>query len=182
MKMVEDAKNILLQHNVIVHQKMLNDINNEISIRTQKKQKTSNHVCFLVDYKSREVICYAFNLFYKSDKFPFSIHSEINAITKYYRAKHRSDKNKLKSKKVLIVLKITKSGKLGNSKPCQGCANYINNNLENLNLVNIYFSTQYNELEKLETHDMQLDIFRYSSGSQFYLNKKVDQKLIQKTL
>ena len=177
---MEDTKNILLDHNVIVHQKMLNDINIEIINRTKSKQKTSNRVCFIVDYKSREILCYSFNLFYKSDKFPFSIHSEINTITKYYKTTQRSEKNKIKSKKILIILKLTKSGKLGNSKPCQGCANYINNNLDNLNLVNVYYSTQYNELIKLENEDMQSDIFRYSSGSQFYLNKKVDQKLYQK--
>jgi len=179
--MIEDTKNILLSYNVIVDQKMLNNIKNEFINRTKKKQKTSNHVSFVVDYKSREVLCYSFNLFYKSDKFPFSIHSEINTITKYYKTTQRSDRSKIKSKKILIILKLSKSGKLGNSKPCQACANYINNNLDNLNLIHIYYSAQNNTLVKLDACDMQTDIFRYSSGGQFYLKKKVDQKFLQKS-
>ena len=152
------------------------------------KSTTYSHLPRFCFFSIGETLCfslgkskkYSFNLFYKSDKFPFSIHSEINTITKYYKTTQRTDKNKIKSKKILIVLKLTKSGKLGNSKPCQGCANYINNNLDNLNLLNVYYSTQFNELVKLDAKDMQSDIFRYSSGSQFYLNKKVDQKIYQK--
>ena len=176
--MIENIKAILLNNNVPIHKKMLADINGELLNRTSKKSKSSNHLSFLIDYKSREILCFSFNLYYKSDKFPFSIHSEINTITKFYKNNHRLEKNKFKSKKILIVLKLTKRGKLGNSKPCQTCANYINNNLHNLNLIHIYYSTQYNTLDKLDCNELKDDKFRYSSGSMFYLKKKNDQKLL----
>jgi len=171
--MIDNTKNILESYNINICDKMLKSINIELINRNKKKDNTSDHVCFIIDYKSKEILSYSFNIYYKSDKFPFSIHSEINTITKYYKTT-KLDKNKYKSKKFLVVLKITKSGKLSSSKPCQACANYINNNVDNLNLMHVYYSTEFNDLAKLEITDLQSDIFRYSSGRKY--NTKVSKR------
>ena len=54
--MIENIKAILLNNNVSIHKKMLADINGELLNRTSKKSKSSNHLSFLIDYKSRDIL------------------------------------------------------------------------------------------------------------------------------
>lgn len=167
--MLSQIINILNNINITISDKILSEINTELSLRSLLKTKSSNHLSFLIDYKSKEIIIYSFNLYYISDSFPYSIHSEINTISKYYKKdlKNKIYKNIHKSKKILIILKISKIGNIGNSKPCTTCANYIYNNFDNLNLINVYYSNEKSKLEKLNKHDLLHNTFKKSSGSRF---------------
>lgn len=171
--MISNIINILSTINVEIDNKILLDIQTELSLRSLIKSKSSNHVSFLIDYKSKEVLAFSFNLYYKSQKFPYSIHSEINTINKYYKKDIK--KNTQKSKKILIILKISKSGNIGNSKPCTSCANYISNNFQNLNLINVYYSNEFSLLEKLDKNNFIYDSFKKSSGNRY--NLKMYKKL-----
>lgn len=134
----------------------------DISYSLENNQYLNKHLSLLVDYKRKNIITYGFNYYLKSNKFPFSLHSEINTINKHY--KKNLTKNIIKSKKILIIIKLSKIGIIGNSKPCQNCANYIINNYTNLNLTKIYYSTQLNTLEELTKNDLLNNEFKLSAG------------------
>ena len=122
----------------------------DIEFYLQNTKSNHNHVSFLVDDKRRNILSYSFNFFYKSKKFPFSIHAEINSITKYYK---NTNLSKLKPKTILVVLKITKTGVIGMSKPCFHCRIFLNNNFDNLNLNKIYYSNK-DILEQLYINEL----------------------------
>lgn len=167
--MISNIVNILNTINIEINNKILLDIQTELSIRSLNKSKSSNHVSFLIDNKSKEVLSFSFNIYYKAQKFPYSIHSEINTIFKYYKKDIK--KNLQRSKKILIVLKISKTGTIGNSKPCKSCANFIFNNLNNLNLIHVYYSNELSLLEKLNKRDFISESFTISSGGRYYTKK-----------
>ena len=152
-----------------ISNKILSDIQTELSLRSLIKTKSSNHVSFLIDNKSKEVLSFSFNLYYKSQKFPYSMHSEINTINKFYKKDIK--KSIQKSKKILVILKISKIGNLGNSKPCTSCANFIYNNFQNLNLTNIFYSNEMSSLEKLDKNDFISESFKKSSGNRYIFKK-----------
>jgi hypothetical protein len=103
-------------------------------------------------------------LYFKTNTFPFSIHAEINTINKFYK---KNNTKLIKNKKTLYVFKISKTGILGNSLCCKNCINFINNNITNLNLNDVYYSYQHN-LKKIELDNINKDLndnkFKYSSG------------------
>jgi hypothetical protein len=134
----------------------------DISFNLENNTYLNKHLSLLIDYKTKQVLTYGFNYYLKSDKFPFSLHSEINTINKHYKKK--LTKNLIKTKKILIIIKLSKIGIIGNSKPCQNCANYIYNNYDNLNLSKILYSTQLNTLEYLTKIDLLKQDFKLSAG------------------
>ena len=71
----------------------------------------------------------------------------------------------LKSKKKLIIIKVSKIGIIGNSKPCLSCANFIYNNMDILNITDILYSTSDNILKGLKKNELILNNFKLSSGS-----------------
>jgi len=156
--LLENIKDILQYKNISIPNNILYDI--ELGIRNNTY--INNHVSFLIDQKTNSIITYGFNYYLKSNKFPFSLHSEINTINKYY--KKNLNRAITKSKKILIILKISKTGIIGNSKPCFNCANFIYNNYNNLNLANIYYSSPCNKLVLLMKKDFKKNIFKRSSG------------------
>lgn len=134
----------------------------DINFNLENTYQAVNHITFLVNKKSKKIITYGFNFYFKTKTFPFSLHSEINTINKYYKNKHKP--NELNSKKILIIIKISKIGIIGDSKPCYHCANYIYNNYNNLNLQEIYYSTKNNTLELLTKEDLINKKFKLSAG------------------
>ena len=84
---LDNIKSILEKECVFLSDKIYNSLENELNVRTikksksNKKSKSSNHICFLID-KNNELLTYGFNIFFKTSSFPFSLHSEINAINK----------------------------------------------------------------------------------------------------
>ena len=118
------------------------------------------HVCFIIDLKNNSILTYDVNVYFKTESFPFSVHAEIQTITKLYKSKSIN-----KNKKALLVVKLSKSGILSNSKCCLNCARYIKNNIDNLNLKCVYYSMPGNNLYKLNKDDLDTDKnFRYSKG------------------
>jgi len=166
--MMSNVKTIFDNMGIDIDNKILTDIMIELTLRAsyKPKSKANNHVSFLIDNKTKEILSFSFNLYYKAKKFPYSIHSEINTITKYYKKDIK--KNIQRVKKILIVLKISKSGTIGNSKPCKSCANYIYSNFNNLNLINVFYSTDQNILEKLNKEDFTCETFKTSSGGRYF--------------
>lgn len=149
---------LLNDYNIVIPSNILFDI----SFNLFNSTYNNKHVSLLIDYKTNNIITYGFNYYLKTETFPFSLHSEINTINKHYKKK--LTKNNIKSKKILIILKMSKIGVLGNSKPCQNCANYIANNFNNLNLTKVYFSTRQKTLEELNKNDLIQQTFKLSAG------------------
>mgnify|MGYP000321216276 FL=1 len=138
------------------------NIETNISFHLNNSIHLNNHISFIVDKSSKIILSYGFNYYLKSDKFPFSLHSEINTINKYY--KKRITKSNLKSKKILLIFKISKTGVIGHSRPCKNCVNFILNNYDNLNINKIYYSNKNNQLEYLTKENLLKDNFTISSG------------------
>ena len=136
------------------------NIAQDISHNLSNNNYANKHVSFLLDLRTRKVLSYAFNIYYRSDSFPFSVHAEIESITKYYKGRSVS-----KNKKVIIVVKLSKTGIIGNSKLCLNCSRFVKNNFENLNLKKIYYSVmQSNTLVELGRDDLIDSEFKYSKG------------------
>jgi cytidine deaminase len=115
------------------------------------------HVSILIDMAGK-IISYGHNEYYNNNKsYPFSLHAEISCLNKYYSKKIKQYmKNR---EKILLVLRLSKKiKKLGESKPCKQCHNYIINNMENINIKKVIYSTpsgfevvKSNKLYALET-------------------------------
>jgi hypothetical protein len=138
------------------------NIETNISFHLNNSIHLNNHISFIIDKSSQTILAYGFNYYLKSDKFPFSLHSEINTINKYY--KKRITKSNLKSKKILLIFKISKTGVIGHSRPCQNCVNFILNNYDNMNINKIYYSNKNNQLEELNKENLLNENFTISSG------------------
>ncbi len=160
---LDNIKQILEKEGLYLSNKIYYEIEIELDTRSNNKAKSSNHICFLIDYKNNELLSYAFNIYFKTNSFPFSLHSEINTINKFY--KKNLSKSLIKSKKKLIIIKVSKSGILGHSKPCLSCANFIYNNMDNLNIIDVLYSTAEKKLESLKRNELILDNFKLSSGA-----------------
>lgn len=145
------------------------NIINDIDFYIQNTTSNHNHISFLVHEKRRNIISYSFNFFFKSKKFPFSVHAEINSINKYYK---NTNLLKNKPKTMLVVFKITKTGVIGMSKPCFHCRIYLSNNFENINLIKIYYSNK-NKLEQLHISDlMNKESQHLSAGFKHFTKSK----------
>lgn len=169
-KMVEAMRN---EHGIDIPLSIISCLTFELNERLKKKTQSSHHVCFIVDNKTNNILSYSLNYYFKTETFPFSVHSEVNAINKLYRKKN------VKANKIsLYVMKITKGGNLSSSKPCTGCRNFLSNIC---NLTKIYYSVNHTErtdknFELLNKSDLyDISNFRPSSGnkhgkrySQFY--------------
>ena len=158
-----NIKLVLENEGVFLSDKTYYNLENELTIRTNIKSKSYNHISFLIDCKNNKLLSYALNIYFKTESFPFSIHSEINVINKIY--KKLLSKPVKKTKKKLIILRVSKIGVIGNSKPCLGCANFIYNNMDNINIINILYSDIENKLESLKKDELILDNFNLSSGA-----------------
>lgn len=150
--------NLLESYNIQIPSNILYDI----SFNLNNNKYLHKHISILVNAKTGAIITYGFNYYFNNVKFPFSLHSEVNTINKYYKKK--LIKNMMKLKKNLFIIKLSKIGIIGNSKPCVHCANYIYNNFDNLKLSKIYYSTKQNNLEKLSKKDLILNNFKLSAG------------------
>jgi len=158
MSNIENLYNILFKKNIILP----SNIEHEISFSLTNSLHLNNHISFIIDKTTKNVLAYGFNYYLKSNKFPFSLHSEINTINKYYKKK--LNKNTIKCKKILLIFKVTKTGIIGNSRPCQNCVNFILNNYNNLNLNKIYYSYKENLLKELSKENLLYGDFTISSG------------------
>lgn len=150
--------NLLTPYNIQIPSNVLYDI----SFNLENNKYLHKHLSILVNSKTGVIISYGFNYYLNSIKFPFSLHSEVNVINKYY--KKNLTKNVLKLKKILFVIKLSKIGIIGNSKPCIHCANFLKNNFDNLKLSKIYYSTQKNGLEALTKKDLESKNFKVAAG------------------
>lgn len=150
--------NLLAPYNIQIPANILYDI----SFNLNNNKYLHKHISILVNAKTGSIITYGFNYYLNSVKFPFSLHSEVHAINKYY--KRNLSKNMMKIKKNLFIIKLSKIGIIGNSKPCINCANYIYNNYDNLKLSKIYYSTKQNILEELSKKDLTSNNFKIAAG------------------
>ena len=137
-----------------------NNIRHDIEINLDRNNYVNKHFAFIIDLKTNRVLCYDNNIYFKSDSFPFSIHAEIQSIIKYYKSRVMS-----KNKKALVVVKLSRTGLVGNSKFCLNCSRFIRNNFDNLNLKKVYYSTMKNNtLVELSKNDLVDEHFRLSKG------------------
>ncbi len=135
------------------------NIKQDIEFNLQRNHHINKHYSFILDLKTRRVLSYAFNIYFKSESFPFSVHAEIQSMVKYYKTKGIN-----KNKKALFVAKLSRTGIVGNSKCCLNCMRFIRNNLTNLNLKRIYYSTKDGQLVKLTKEDLIDANFKISKG------------------
>lgn len=152
---------ILRSLDVYISNNILYDIQLNIS-HNNPHQK--NHISFLIDIQTRKILSYGFNHFFQSNTFPWSVHSEVHTILKYYKKRVNT-----KNKKILVALRLTKKGVISMSKPCVACANFIKHNYDNLHLSCIYYSyrdpyNNYPRLRKLDKRTLMIEPFKQSSG------------------
>ncbi len=140
------------EHNIFIS----SDIYDRISKDAEECNSDKFHVSLLMD-SSFNLIAYGHNEYFHGQSYPFTTHAEINCLAKYYSKKL---KPYVKSReKILVVMRVSsKIKKLGQSKPCKKCQNYIVNNMQNINIKKIIYSTpeafislKANKLSELET-------------------------------
>lgn len=140
--------------------KLPKNIKADIEFNLQHNDYINKHFAFLLDLKTNNVICYDTNIYFKSNSFPYSIHAEIQSVVKYYKSKTLN-----KNKKVLIVVKLSKTGIIGNSKFCLNCSRFLLNNFEALNLKKVYYSVmKSNTLIELSKYQLTDGNFKLSKG------------------
>lgn len=120
----------------------------------------NKHCCFIIDARSKEIITYDFNIYFKTDVFPFSIHAEVKACTKLLKSKRIS-----KSKKILYVAKLSSTGKLSGSRCCIDCMRYVRNIMDMLNIKTIINSTKEGGVQTWSKKELLDEHFRPSKGS-----------------
>lgn len=156
---MESVRRLLNNYSIRIDDKILQSITNSIDPNIK-----NIHITFIID-KNNKLINYGFNIYYKTDTFPFSIHSEINTIIKYYKSQYNKKLNR-KQKRMIIIKISPKIQKIGISKPCTNCANFILNNMDNLNITEILYSTKDNTLISLKKNDL-MDINNFTQSSAF---------------
>ncbi len=135
------------------------NIKNALEFNLAHNESINKHFSFIVDLKTNDILCYDSNIYFKSSSFPFSMHAEVQTIIKYHKSKILS-----RNKKALIVVKLSKTGIIGNSKCCLNCMRFIRNNFNVLNLKKIYYSTDKDKLEQLTRDDLVDNDFSRSKG------------------
>lgn len=135
------------------------NVRQDIEFNLVQNEYINKHYAFIVDTKTNKILCYDFNVYFKTDSFPFSVHAEVQSIVKYYKSKSIT-----KNKKILIVVKLSKTGIVGNSRCCKQCMRFIRNNMDNLNIKKIYYSEKNNVLVELCKTDLVEKNFKYSKG------------------
>lgn len=135
------------------------NIKHGIEFSLQGNDHISKHFAFIVDMKTRGVLAYDSNIYFITDTFPFSIHAEVQAITKYRRSKSATN-----NKKILIVTKLSKTGIAGSSRCCKDCVRFINLHMMNLNIRRVYYTDRHSQFVELRKEDLASGEFRYSKG------------------
>jgi len=160
--MLEALDDMLGQHGI----HLTNNIRYNIMIQISNSTHPNNHFCFIIDLKSGNIVCYESNLYLCSNSFPYSQHAEVNAVTKWYSHRNFHRYNKL----VLIVVKLSRCGQIGNSKCCLHCMRFLRNNYDNLGLRAIYYSMP-DKLHLLLKADLKEDNDFTISGGYRYAHK-----------
>jgi hypothetical protein len=148
------------------------NIKRDIAFDLQFNQHANKHYSFIIDLKTKRILCYATNLFFKGEGvFPYSSHAEIESLVKYCKSKAIT-----KNKKILIVMKLSKTGMSGNSRCCLHCMRFIRNVADSINLRTIYYSMPGNELVELACDNLIDSEFRCSKGYEY--RKKLRNALV----
>lgn len=136
------------------------NIRHDIAFNLQHNNYPNKHFAFIIDLKTNKIICHSFNIYYKSSTFPYSVHAEIQSISKYLKSKQTN-----RHKKALVIVKMSRIGIIGNSKCCLHCSRYIQNACIDLNLKKIFYSMkQTNILNELSKSDLSVETFTLSKG------------------
>jgi cytidine deaminase len=145
------------------------NIKQDISFSLPRCDYINKHYSFILDLKTHKILSYSFNIYYKSDSFPFSVHAEIQSIIRLFRSRIRN-----KNKKALLVVKLSRTGIIGNSKCCLNCMKFIRGNMDILNMKKIYHSNANNVLSELYKEDLIDDNFKPSKG---FVNRTCKKKI-----
>lgn len=96
-----------------------------------------------------------------------SVHSEIEAIS------NLPPRDRLKNKKNIdmIVIRITKTGVLTSSMPCEHCLKNMNEMDNGYKINNVYFSTNERIIEKVKLRDL-MNYPKHISGGFMYNRRK----------
>lgn len=125
-----------------------------------KYPERHTHVAFLLD-DHNNVLSYRPNVFFKTDKYPFSQHAEVATIINYYSKRSTNTKQ---AAKTLLVVRL-KDQSFGESRPCKDCANFISNNWANLKLKRVIYSGAYSTFTRIKKNDLLMGKFYAPTSS-----------------
>lgn len=91
-----------------------------------------------------------------------SVHAEHDCIVKFERKNKYTRNVSQKDKIDLICIRYSKSGKLGNSRPCMGCIKRMGKC--SFNIRNVYYSTSEGIITRERFDEMDKQITFLSSG------------------
>jgi len=167
---IHSLRSLLEDENIYIR----DDIFERIKTDVTKHESDKFHACLLLD-EHGELLSYGCNEYYKGQSFPFTLHAEINCINRFYSRKMKQKNSYIKGrKKILIIIRLSKKIlKLGQSKPCTRCHNFIENNIDNLNLKKIIYSTPAGLSVVKSNKFSEIDTI-YSSGSRFKVKDVFD--------
>lgn len=103
-----------------------------------------------------------------------SQHAEHNALIKLYKKKH------IPRCLDLLVIRLSKSGIVGESRPCLHCIRRLQKMVDRngVRISNVYYSTKYGDIERENLSDMENKDSTYVSSG--YKQKRFRKKLEKK--
>ena len=156
---IESLKTLLSLEKIYITESIYSRILTDIENKNTRSERF--HVAIITDEYSN-VLSYGINEYHKTNSYPFTTHAEINCMTKYYGKRFR--KGEKDKKKFLIIIRLSpKKLRLGNSAPCKHCACYIENNMENINIKKIIYSTPEG-IEVIKSKNFYNEDCKISSG------------------
>jgi len=128
------------------------------------------HVCAYINKSSGKFIC-GENSIKKQPGCPISTHAEIMALHKVLK----DTRAKKLDRYDILVIRISKTGKLGSSRPCYHCINTMLNN-QHVKIKYVYYSTNDGRIMREELKTMRdSPLTCVSTGWRARTNKKKKQ-------
>lgn len=130
-------------------QKIINNYNN--IVRNYYTKKCKYNMCAIL-YNKSKIYCVGYNkfighthIFGKKMMLP-SRHAEMDVISKLIKSK-KNLINKVKKQKLnLIVIRYTKKGTFGNSKPCSNCIKFMKSSGLHFKKITYYEDNKFNTI------------------------------------
>lgn len=150
----------------------MDEIIEDIKNKIHNANETHHYAVFIKsgDFKNKKIIGQNYPICNSAYS---SIHAEHDALKKLLAIKYR------KKKYDLLVIRLSKTGILGPSKPCELCINRLNNvcNKKNIIINNVYYSNNSSDIinEKFCSLVSSNDKFR-TSGERFKEKSKISIK------
>ena len=131
-----------------------------------------HHVCAFFDRKGRTTIM-GENMMLNRNTYPLSVHAEVNVMNKLKMTPPHIV-NIERTVFDMLVVRISRIGKLGSSRPCYHCLRHLAAN-NNVRIRYVYYSNHDGTVSREKFEDMVQSKERHISSGHMYRSRGVDR-------